>query len=54
MTKKPHDGKGGVSVHSKANGHGFADEDWNSFDKRVDEAIEELKKAEKKKKKQLQ
>ena len=40
MTTTPIDGKGGVVFHSKVNGHGFPDEDWSSFDKRVNEAID--------------
>ncbi len=34
-TRVPLDKEGGIVLHSKANGHGFPDEDWKAFDQRV-------------------
>lgn len=31
--------KGGIVVHSKAGGQGYASKDWAGFDKRFEEAI---------------
>ena len=49
MAKVPADGLGGVLVHSKTNGHGFGDENWSEFDKRVNKAIDKYTKESSKK-----